>query len=329
MFNKYINKYLLNKKLYNKHIFLFLTLVIVLFYSVLLSPPKYYPIGSVYNLKHGETLPFVSKDLANDRIIRSEFWFKTFVYFFTLGKAKILEGDYNLNKRENTIITAWRITHGYFNLISLKVTIPEGLNSFEISDILSKNLPAFNEGTFLNMVKKDNLEGYLFPDTYFIMPNAKEEEIVKIMNNNFNLKIEGILPDIAAFGKSESDVIKIASILEEEGRVFESRQIIAGILWKRLALHMPLQVDSSFKYINGKTTNSLSLDDLKIDSPYNSYTHTGLPPTPISNPGLDAIKAAISPIKTPYLYFLSDNQGNMHYAQTLAEHVANKLKYLK
>jgi UPF0755 protein len=92
---------------------------------------------------------------------------------------------------------------------------------------------------------------------------------------------------------------------------------------------MALQVDSSFKYINGKTTATLTAEDLKIDSPYNSYTHLGLPPTPISNPGLESILDAITPTKTSYLYFLTDAQGNMHYAVTFEEHVSNKTKYLR
>jgi len=332
MFNKYIDKYLLNKELYNKQITLVsvpVVITLVLFYGIFLSAPRYYPIGSVYNLKSGQTLSAVSDDFLNDRIVRSEFWFKAFVEVFSFGRSKILQGDYALNRRENSIIMAWRITHGGYEVVPLRVTIPEGLNSFEIADILSSNLPAFNKEVFLDLVKKDNLEGYLFPDTYLIMPNAKEENIIKVMNDNFDDQIKSLLPNIKTFGKSLSDVIKMASILEEEARLYQSRQIIAGILWKRIDLHMALQVDSSFKYINGKTTLNLTLDDLKVNSPYNSYTHTGLPPTPISNPGIEAIKAAINPIKTPYLYFLTDRDGNMHYASTFDEHVANKAKYLR
>ena len=121
----------------------------------------------------------------------------------------------------------------------------------------------------------------------------------------------------------------MASILENEARLYESRQIVAGILWKRISLKIALQVDAAFKYINGKTTEDLTLDDLKINSPYNTYNRLGLPPTPISNPGLLAIKAAVNPIKTQYLYFLSDKSGNMNYAITLEEHAENKWKYLK
>jgi UPF0755 protein len=120
----------------------------------------------------------------------------------------------------------------------------------------------------------------------------------------------------------------MASIIEKEARTMEARQIIAGILWKRISIGMPLQVDVSFKYINGKVTEDLTLADLKIDSPYNSYLYKGLPPTPIANPGLDSIKATIKPIKTDYLYFLSDKNGGMHYAKDYAEHLHNKELYL-
>jgi UPF0755 protein len=109
----------------------------------------------------------------------------------------------------------------------------------------------------------------------------------------------------------------------------ESRQIVAGILWKRLSLEMPLQVDASFKYINGKNTSNLTLEDLKIDSAYNSYLYKGLPPTPICNPGLSSITATLTPIKTNYLYFLTDRRGEMHYAKTYSEHLQNKELYLK
>ena len=302
---------------------------IAIFYVELWSAPKDFPLGSIYDLKSGQTLSIVSDNLVKNRIIRSNFWFQSFVYFFSFGHATVIEGDYALYKKQNVLTLARRITHGELDIVPVKITIPEGTNSYEIADLLSNNFPSFNKEIFINLVEKQKLEGYLFPDTYFIMPNMTEGEIIKMMNDNFNEKIKGLANDIKKFGKSESDVIKMASILEEEARTMESREIISGILWKRISIGMALQVDSSFKYINGKISSNLTSDDLKIDSPYNSYTRRGLPPTPISNPGLDAIKAALTPQKTPYFYFLSDDEGNMHYAVTFDEHVENKLKYIK
>ena len=317
------------KNKYKKAIITFIVfLVVIIFYMMFWSVPSNFPVKSIYNLKSGQTLPVVSNNFIKAHIIRSDFWFKSFTYIFSLGGSKVIEGNYALNSRQNVITLAWRVTHGQLDIVPVRITIFEGTNSFEIADILSSSFPGFNKSVFLNSVKTQKLEGYLFPDTYFLTPDMSEADIIKIMNNNFYEKIGKITTDIKKFGKSESDIIKMASILEEEARTIESREIVAGILWKRISIGMPLQVDSSFKYINGKVSSALTTDDLKIDSPYNSYINRGLPPTPISNPGLEAINDAINPIKTPYLYFLTDKNGNMHYAATFEEHVVNKQKYL-
>ena len=121
----------------------------------------------------------------------------------------------------------------------------------------------------------------------------------------------------------------MASILEEEGRTEATRQTIAGILWKRLAEGMPLQVDASLVYATGKKSgDQLAPDDFKMSSPYNTYLNKGLPPTPISNPGLAAIRAAIHPTASKYYYYLTDRQGGFHPAATYEEHLINKQKYL-
>lgn len=301
-------------------------LLIVIFYVIFLASPRNFPTGLIYDLKSGQNLSVLADDLHSKNIIKSEFFFKGLVFLIS-GNSRVLEGNYAMPKVQNVITLAWRFANGDTEIAPMKITIPEGLNSYEIADLLYKNLQTFDKKAFLEYAKK--YEGYLFPDTYMITPGTKENKIVDMMTANFDTQIKTLDTEIKTFDKPLSDVIKMASIIEEEARTQETRQIIAGILWKRIALGMPLQVDVSFKYINGKTTATLTLDDLKIDSPYNSYTHKGLLPTPISNPGLGAIKAAIEPVKTQYLYFLTDYAGNMHYAKTFEEHVANKAKYLK
>ena len=329
-FQDIVERCLSYKKYFTKEILLFLGgVILVFFYVFFWSAPSTFPVSSAYDLKIGSTVSTVSKDLANYQVIRSPFWLKSFSYIFSFGSMKIVEGDYSFYKRQTVFEIAWRITQGNLDTKPLKITIPEGLNSSEMADIYTKYIPSFNKQAFLGLVTSQDLEGYLFPDTYFFMPDVTEDTIIKLMRDTFNEKLQTVQGDIKAFGRSESDVIKMASILEEEANTDESRKIVAGILWKRISLGMPLQVDSSFKYINGKTTAELTVSDLQIDSPYNSYTHKGLPPTPISNPGLSTIEDAIAPTQTPYLYFLSDNKGNMHYAKTLAEQDANIAKYLK
>ena len=116
----------------------------------------------------------------------------------------------------------------------------------------------------------------------------------------------------------------MASILEKEARKLETRKVIAGILWKRIEIGMPLQVDAVFGYIHATSTYSPTFEDLEVDSPYNTYTNRGLPPGPIGNPGLESIRAALEPTKTPYLYYLTGKDGFMYYAKTFDQHVANR-----
>jgi UPF0755 protein len=155
------------------------------------------------------------------------------------------------------------------------------------------------------------------------------DDVVKTLNNNFLLKIKPLESDIKKTKRTLDQIINMASIVEEEGKDYLSKQMIAGILWKRLDIKMPLQVDAVFRYWNGKHSFTLTTEDLREDSPYNTYTRIGLPPTPITNPGLDSIKATIYPKKSNYLYYLTGKDGKMHYAVTHDEHVINKEKYLR
>ena len=291
-----------------------------------IEPPKIFPINSIYNIPKGAGLNVIASNLFDQGIIKSPFLFKSFSVIFG-GTKGIKAGDYSLNNRQNVIALAYRFRTGDFELIPVKITVPEGLNIFEISKLLSKNFSNIKEESFIDLVK--NEEGYLFPDTYYFLPNTTSEEVIQVLKDNFQKQIQTLKLEIDNFGMPLEDIIKMASIVEEEANTSESRQIVAGILWKRLSLGIPLQVDASFKYINGKTTINLTLSDLKIDSPYNSYLYKGLPPTPISNPGLDSIKASITPKQTMYLYFLTDKKGEMHYAKTYQEHLRNKELYLK
>jgi UPF0755 protein len=309
-------------------IFSSLTVAIIFLVSLFftLKAPTNFPVNSIYTVEKGTGLSSLAVDLENKNIIRSPFWFKAFSVLFG-GTKGVIAGDYALIEKTNVISLAWRISAGQFGLVPIKITLPEGLNVSEIGKLLSQNFKKIDAVDFVKLAGPD--EGYLFPDTYLFLPNVTVEDVITELKNNFTKKIESLKSDIVLFKKPLTDIIKMASLVEEEARTEETRRVVAGILWHRLNLGMPLQVDSSFKYINGKGTKDLSLADLKIDSPYNSYLYKGLPPTPICNPGLDSILATISPIKTDFLYFLSDSAGGMHYAKTFAEHLRNKEIYLK
>jgi len=133
---------------------------------------------------------------------------------------------------------------------------------------------------------------------------------------------------IDASGHSLEEIVIMASILEEEGITFQDRRMMSGVLWNRINIGMPLQVDAVFPYIIGKNTYQVNLEDLKTESPYNTYVNKGLPPGPITNPGFNSIVAALDPVKHDYLYYLSDKQHNTYYAKTFDEHKRDRVLYL-
>ena len=222
------------------------------------------------------------------------------------------------------IWVAMRLLAGDFETRAIRITIPEGTSVNGISRILLEKVPEFNNREFISRAR----EGYMFPDTYFFRPGESTEAILSVFDNTFRGKISKIQKQITASGHTLDELLTMASILEKEASKTKDRQQIAGVLWHRIDIKMPLQVDAVFPYIMGKNTFELTREDLQFDSPYNTYKYKGLPPGPINNPGVDAILAAATPVKTKYVYFLSDKSGNFHYAVTYAQHLANKKKYL-
>lgn len=299
--------------------------LICAFYFFFFSAPFNFPVGSVIHIEKGASLDQISKLLYKENVIKSPFWFKVIVTIMD-GQGGADAGDYFFSKKRGLINVSTRISNSEYGLTPISITIPEGATSFEIAEILRKNISNFDSEKFLKLAVP--LEGYLFPDTYFFLPNITPENIIETMKNNFVKKLATIYDEIEKSDKSLEEIIIMASLIEEEARNFETRKIVSGILWERIKIDMPLQVDAVFPYIIGKNTYQLTLNDLSHDSPYNTYKYKGLPFGPISNPGLDSIKATINPTKTDYLYYLSDKRGNMHYGKTFSEHKINKLKYI-
>ena len=218
--------------------------------------------------------------------------------------------------------------------VFVKITIPEGYTVKDISEKFD-SFENFDKENFLEIAGAK--EGYLFPDTYFFTGSENETQVVVRLENNFRKKVFPIFTQSdknreSPISQSEigtTSTIIMASILEREARTTQDWKIISGILWKRVGIGMPLQVDATLNYLNGKTSSELTLDDLQTDSLYNTYTRRGLPPTPICNPGLGAIEAAGNPVESPYFYYLSDKEGTTHFAKTFDEHKLNKARYLR
>ena len=288
-------------------------------------PPKKFSRNEMINIPKNISLSKAAYLLYKEKIISSPFVFKVAVVFFG-GQKGIQAGDYVFKEAKTVWTVAYRMVNGDHGLPKIKVTIREGETVADIADIFNSKIPNFNTPYFLKISSAH--EGYLFPDTYTFYSNVSAEEVFNTLRKNFDKKMKSLMLGASLSGRKLHEIIIMASILEKEANTYEDRSIISGILWKRLDENIPLQVDVTFHYFLSRKDTFISLEDLKIDSPYNTYKYRGLPRGPISNPGLDSIKAAIYPKSSPHYFYLSDKKGNMHYAISHDEHVENKRKYL-
>ncbi len=276
----------------------------------------------------GEGLNSITKKLATEELIRSKIVFYLLVKQMGIEK-KIQAGDFRLSQSMSARQIAEELTHG---TVDQWVRIIEGLRKEEIAELLAKDFD-FTENEFSSTAQ----EGYLFPDTYLVPKNASAKNIADILVTTFNTKYDAEYQKKALDnGLTKDQVITLASIVEREARSKEAKQQVASILLKRIEKDMPLQVDATVQYALGyqpaeKTwwKKYLTLDDLKINNPYNTYVNEGLPPGPICNPGLDAIDAVLNADpSTPYLFYITGNDNKMHYAKTAEEHQKNIDKYI-
>ncbi|HRY62362.1 MAG TPA: endolytic transglycosylase MltG [Candidatus Paceibacterota bacterium] len=302
-----------------------LIVILAINYNFFAAPAEH-PGGTKFAITSGMTISEAAEYLSENNIIKSPTVFKTLVFIMG-GRSGVIAGSYFIEHPVSVFRIAMMVTTNGYGIKMYKVTIPEGLSNRQIADLLAKNLDNFDKAKFLKLAK--DKEGYLFPDSYFFEPESTPEKVIEMMNDNYNEKIKMVNLDIVFFNKPIKDIITMASILEEEARTENTRRMIADILWRRIERGMSLQVDASFVYLLGKGSAELTVDDMKIDSPYNTYKYKGLPPGPITNPGLASILAATKPLKNKYWFYLSDKDGIMHYAVTFEEHKLNKERYLR
>jgi UPF0755 protein len=201
------------------------------------------------------------------------------------------------------------------------VTIPEGFTAAQIAQRLQ------DEGVGrANAFERsfNGHEGFLFPSTYLIQLAATPAQVTKMLTDQFAKELP---PDASQrardLGVTVPQAVTVASLVEREAKIEGDRPLIAGVIYNRLRLGMPLQVDATIEYALPEHKTELSLHDLQIDSPYNTYQHAGLPPTPIANPGLPSLLAALHPARTDALYYVYCGNGHHVFAKTLAEHQAN------
>lgn len=256
----------------------------------------------------------IGNNLKKEGFIKSSLAFKIYVQF-TGRQSKIAAGEFRLSPSMNLFEIVDTLQKGP---VEIWVTIPEGLRHEEIAQKFASSLEKDDSFEKELVLLFEGNEGYLFPDTYLFLKETTPQKILDKMLENFDLRVTE---------EVTNKQIIMASIIERETKGVAEKPIVAGILYKRLENNWPLQVDASIQYAKGNWKPILSTDK-ELNSPYNTYKYPGLPPGPISSPGLSSINAAINPVKSDYWYYIHDEKGEIHYAQDLDEHNANIRQYL-
>lgn len=279
----------------------------------------------VIDIQKGSSLQTVTEQLDDAGVIRSALVFRSSMIFGGL-ESSIKTGQYTFSKPIIMAEVIERLVKGKYEYIPERLIIREGEGSDTVIQSMYKQFPKL--ATSSVMVEFKNREGKIFPETYLFAPFASLEEILGAIDEEYEKRIAKFRPDIASSSYSEEQILTIASILEREVPVKKDMKMVSGIIYNRLKAGMPLQMDSTLGYFTGKASLELTTEDLKLESPYNTYINKGLPPGPIGNPGEESLDAALHPEKHSYIFFLSDADGVNHYAKTYAEHLANRKKYL-
>lgn len=279
--------------------------------------------------------------LQQNEIIRSSLAFRLLARW--QGRdGQIKAGEYRLNNGLSTPEILSELVDGRATVQAF--TIPEGFTTAQIADLLESkgliNRERFYRCVagedyyypFLQGLPKDEkrLEGYLFPDTYHVTKGISESAIIELMLDRFAKEIEALDYQTLAreTGLSLHQAVTIASLVEREAKIETEKQIIAGVIHNRLSCSMLLQVDATVQYALGGHKPVIYYEDLEVDSPYNTYRTLGLPPGPIAMPGRTSLLAAVQPVMTGDFYYVAKPDGSHAFAKTLAEHNANKERYL-
>lgn len=218
---------------------------------------------------------------------------------------------------------------------AVRVTVPEGLNVRQVAKLFAEH-GLVDEQEFLEEAREFapydyieempdadyRIEGFLFPETYDFASDATPRDVMQKMADEFDSRLT---PDMRRRAAEEElsiyELVNLASLVEKEAKYPEDRPVIAQVFFKRLAIDMPLQSDTTLQYLRDEVKEDLSIADTEVESPYNTYLHYGLPPGPIASPGMASIEAVLNPADTDYLYFVADRDGHNHYGYTYDEHL--------
>ena len=310
-----------------------------LLYSELQTPYYGARTAETYiDIRKGAAANEIADLLVQNEILKRRIPFLIYLRYTDMGR-QIQAGEYRFQEPETPMRIAQRLVHGdvYFR----SITIPEGLTANETIALLTGN----GLGNISEMERAllktewiqdldsnaENLEGYLFPETYRFGRKADSEAMVKTMVDQFRKQISRILKESAApAGWNIRRIVILASMIEKEAMQTEERPQIASVLVNRLRRQIPLACDATIIYamkLAGTYRGNLSKADLEMVSPYNTYLHADLPPGPIANPGADSLRAALNPAETDYLYYVSRNDGTHQFSKNWRDHAQAVNKY--
>jgi len=300
-------------------IFLVFIFVLVLYFYLSLSPPSTDSSKKFFVINEGDSLSTIALRLEKNKFIRNRFSFIIYSYLLGLNE-KIQAGNFYLTSSQKIPDLIKNISRG-------------GSTDYWLKIIPGTRIEQFSPSDEFTLISRE-LEGKLFPDSYLIPQDYTSENILSVIDKNYQKKLAEAKID-ATTKYTDEEVLIIASLLEREAKTLNDKKIIAGIIDNRLSNQMPLQIDATVQYARDSLGSPsdywkpITKADLNFVSPYNTYKNQGLPPAPICNPGLDSLIAAYHPIITDYLYYIHDSTGQIHYASTLSEHNDNIAKYLR
>lgn len=298
----------------------------------------------IVKIPNGSTLTDVSNILKENKVIKNKVLFKA-VSKFKPNEHGVKAGKYLLRQSYSNSKVLDILFSGKTYNDGIKVTIPEGstykevikyltskgIGNKEVYEKLINNPKEFySEFKFLDEKDITSLEGFLYPDTYHFDKNVTEKEVLSTMLKRFEkMYTDKFKREQKERGLTLQQVVNLASIIEKEAVLDEDRPMIASVFYNRLDVDMPLQSDATIQYIFDERKDRVMYKDLKIKSPYNSYINKGLPPTPISNPGVKSIEAVLNPANSDYLYFVATIDGKNNYSKTYEEHLKHVESYKK
>jgi UPF0755 protein len=273
----------------------------------------------------GDTLSSVADKLEERDVIGSSFFF-TLQARMSGESAGIRPGQYSFTTNEDNDEIMTKLTEGEA-VPTFAFTIPEGLTLEETAEVVAENseIPAerFEEAAnrtdygyaFLEDEAIENTEGFLFPKSYEFEEGTNADQIVNRLLEQYLLETENVDFQGASeeLNLTEYELLTVASLIEREAANEEEKPVIASVIYNRIRAGMPLQIDATIQYARGEQKENLSLADLEIDSPYNTYQNTGLPPGPIASPSLSSIQAAVNPEETDFVYYVITPEGNDHF----------------